>query len=129
MNAPFMELRGLPEKRPVIEVRVEGLREFGLRAMVDSGSLSSLFGSWVAREANIELDGAREARLGVAGVVTTARFATVRLFAGRHTWEAEVGFCDPWPFDHGLLGLEGFFRWFDVTISVASQRTVLTPID
>ena len=35
----------------------------------------------------------------------------------QHTWEAPVWFCYPWPFGFQLLGLDGFLRYFRVTIS------------
>jgi hypothetical protein len=34
-----------------------------------------------------------------------------------HEWDAPVSFCTPWPFGFQLLGLDGFFRHFRVTIS------------
>src|SRR5436853_4053619 len=42
--------------------------------------------------------------LTVAATTTEARFTTTRLTAVEHGWEAEVGFCDSWPYAWGLLG-------------------------
>lgn len=127
MRLSFLPLHGLSGARPAAQVFVEGLPETSLLCMLDTGSLHSLFGGWVARQAGISLEGAPELQLAVAGHALTARFATVRFYLGRHTWEAEVGFCDEWPWDHQILGLEGFFRWFDVTISAVAKRTIIVP--
>lgn len=126
---PFEVLRGFPDPRPVARVSVDGLRELELPCMLDSGSRNTLMPAWVAREAQVPVDGAPSIDLAIGGHVLQARFAVVRMFMKRHTWETEVGFCERWPWDHMLLGLNGFFRWFDVTISVASQRTTMVPVD
>lgn len=128
VRVPFMKVGSLQAPRPVVEVNLEGLREYALPCLVDSGSLNSLFAAWTAREAGLTLQGAPEKEIAVAGRAFIARFATARFFIGAHTWEAEVGFCDDWPWDHHVLGLRGFFRWFDVTISGAAQTTTLVPM-
>lgn len=129
LTIPFQKLSLGGPARPVADVGVDGLREAPVRCLLDTGSVHTLFSSWVAREAGLELKGAPERRLALGGRSLAARFATVRLYIDRHSWEAEVGFCDEWPWDHQVLGLGGFFRWFDVTISVAAQRTMLVPTD
>ncbi len=53
----------------------------------------------------------------------------VRLAAGSYAWEAEVGFCDPWPYAWGLLGHASFFRFFIVTFRAADSEFELVPID
>ncbi len=47
---------------------------------------------------------------------------------GGHTWEADVGFCDPWPRSWGLLGQLSFFRNFEVTMRAADSELELRPI-
>jgi hypothetical protein len=48
---------------------------------------------------------------------------TLRMKAAddEHAWDAAVWFCEPWPFGFQLLGLDGFFRHFRVTISGYSE--------
>lgn len=43
----------------------------------------------------------------------------VRLDLADHAWVAPVSFCDPWPAPFGLLGQEGFLRFFDVELRTA----------
>lgn len=125
---PFQSPGGLTVARPVADVHIEGLREAPLRCLLDTGSVHSLFDGWVARACGVDLSSAAPRELGLGGRAVTARFETVRMYLGRHTWEAEVGFCDDWRWDHQVLGLHGFFRWFDVTISGAAQTTTLVPV-
>ena len=55
----------------------------------------------------------------VAGLRTTGRCVRVELTVASHRFDAPVWFCDPWPFGFGLLGQEGFFRFFRVTVCAA----------
>jgi len=41
--------------------------------------------------------------------------------------DAAVWFCDPWPAPFGLLGLEGSFRCFRVTICAAEGWLDVVP--
>jgi len=38
-----------------------------------------------------------------------------------------VAFCNPWPFGFQLLGQEGFFRFFAVTLRAASFEIEIEP--
>ena len=58
-------------------------------------------------------------RVALGGFRTEARTVSVRLTVGDVTWEAPVAFCEPWPLSFHLLGQEGFFRWFRVTVRAA----------
>ena len=42
-------------------------------------------------------------------------------------WEAEVGFCAPWPYGWGLLGQQSFFRFFTVTFRAVDFALEVTP--
>ena len=59
----------------------------------------------------------------------TARAVSVPLTLGDFSWETTVWFCDPWPFAFQLLGQEGFFRWFSVTIDAADRSLEIHPIE
>jgi hypothetical protein len=41
--------------------------------------------------------------------------------------EAPVAFCDPWPLPFGLLGQEGFLRFFRLTMCAAEFWLELEP--
>lgn len=60
---------------------------------------------------------------------TTAALVPIRLTVAGHSWEAEIGFCDPWPFGWGLLGQLSFFRYFTVTFRAVDLEFELEPIN
>jgi hypothetical protein len=117
----FKELPGTIEDyvRPVVPVTVEGLPRAPQLCLVDTGALQNRFGAWVAEAAGIELVDRPTEMIAVGGFRTEARSARVRLGVGDLAWEANVSFCDPWPLAFHILGQEGFFRWFEVTIRAA----------
>jgi hypothetical protein len=117
----FKELPGTLEDyvRPVVPVTVEGLPRAPQLCLVDTGALQNRFGAWVAEAAGIELVDRPTEMIAVGGIRTEARSARVRLGVGDLAWEANVFFCDPWPLAFHILGQEGFFRWFEVTIRAA----------
>jgi hypothetical protein len=83
---------------------------------------------WVADQIGVDLDGVPEECVGVGGHTMSARSVLVLLTVGGFSWESPVSFCDPWPFAFQLLGQEGFFRWFTVTIDAADRSLQMHPI-
>ncbi len=130
MKRTYAELWANPAgiARPVLDVVVEGMVEAPLRCLVDSGSVNTLMPRWVATEAGVDLRQIKDTSLGVGGAATKARFNAIRLTVGEHTWEAAVGFCNPWPYGWGLLGQLGFFRFFVVTFRAADWEIEIEPI-
>ena len=55
--------------------------------------------------------------------------STTRLTTTGQSWEAEVAFCDPWPYGWGLLGQLAFFRFFTVTFRASELTFEVEPID
>lgn len=124
MRFPFLELPGerRPLLRPVIPVQLEDLEEAPLFCLLDTGAISNRFGAELAEVAGIPLDDPlAEDEIAVGGVRTRARCARVDLTVGSYRFDALVWFCDPWPFAFGLLGQEGFLRFFRVTIRAAEN--------
>lgn len=121
MRFPFKELPGTRADyaRPVVPVTVEGLPRAPQLCLLDTGALHNRFGAWVARAAGISLEGIEPQELTLGGFQTEARIVPVRLTLETTTWEAPVSFCEPWPLSFHLLGQEGFFRWFKVTVRAA----------
>ena len=103
------------EPRPLVDVAVADVESVLVPCLVDSGALNSLLPRWAAEVAAVDLSGATDRHIGLGGASTTARFAAVTLSTAGLTWEASVGFCDPWPYAWGLLGHHSFFRWFTIT--------------
>lgn len=113
--------------RPVLPIVVEDVHEAPIWSLADTGSLHNRFGMWLAELAGVDLTGGDEVELGVGGGVTHGVTVTTRLQLGEVAWEAPVTFCDPWPFGFGLLGQEGFFRWFDVRVRAAERWLECSP--
>lgn len=130
MIIPFHELPGDPSglPRPALDLDVGGSDGVRVRCLVDSGAVNTLLPAWVADVAGITCTGAPEARLGVGGAAAVARMVPTLLTIGRFSWEAEVGFCDPWPRSWGLLGQRSFFRYFVVTFRAADFELELAPV-
>lgn len=66
--------------------------------------------------------------LAVAGAGTRARMVTTLLTLGDHSWESDVGCCEPWPHGWGLLGQLSFFRYFVVTFRQADFELEVEPV-
>jgi hypothetical protein len=114
--------------RPIVDLGIESMETVLVPCLIDSGALNSLLPAWSADIAGVDLTGIAEEPLGAGGSTTTARFVTVSLSAADLVWEAEVGFCDPWPYAWGLLGHDSFFRWFTVTFRAADYEFELAAI-
>ena len=122
MRLPFLELPGEQGLLlcPVVPVQLEDLGELPLYCLVDTGAVDNRLGAEVAEAAGISLDPAlAQDEVVVGGVRTIGRCVRVELTVGSHRFEAPIWFCDPWPFPFGLLGQEGFLRFFRVTICAA----------
>lgn len=114
--------------RPLLDVSFGDVDDVFVPCLVDTGAVQTLLPQWVASDCGVDLDDVAEVVFGVGGSSTRARFAIVRLSAAGHTWEAEVGFCEPWQYSWGLLGHESFFRYFTVTFRAADGEFELIPI-
>lgn len=92
-----------------------------LGCLVDSGALRNRFSAEWAEIAGIDLAGAPTERFAIGGLTVDGAAARVSLAlkqgGDEHEWDAPVWFCDPWPLGFQLLGLEGFLRYFRVTLS------------
>jgi len=115
--------------RPVVDLVVADMEDVLVPCLVDSGALHTLLPRWVAEAGGIELNSVKPKKLAVAAGQTRASFVTTGLTAAQHTWEADVGFCDPWPYSWGLLGQLSFFRFFTITFRAADFELQLEPID
>ncbi len=130
MTYPFHELPDDPSgwPRPALDLDVGTDDAVRVRCLVDSGAINTLLPAWVADLAGIDCAGAPETRLGVGGAGAVARLVPTVLSVGELSWEAEVGFCDPWPRSWGLLGQRSFFRYFVVTFRTADFELQIAPV-
>ena len=131
MIVSYTELPGGPDAtpRPLLDVAVGDVDDVLVPCIVDSGAVHTLLPRWTADLATIDLSGAPMRKLGVAAQTVEAAMTTVALTVGEHRWEAEVGFCDRWPYGWGLLGQQAFFRHFEVTFRAADFELQLVAND
>lgn len=130
MIVPFRGLPGVPgfTPRPVVDLTVDHGDQMTVLALCDTGALHNRFASWVAEEIGIDLRSIEPEAIGVGGQHLLARTGIVGLQIGPHRWEAPVSFCEPWPWAYQLLGQEGFYRWFEVTMRAADREQELHAI-
>jgi len=102
--------------RPVLPVQVEDLEETPLLCLVDTGSTANRFDVRLAEAVGIDLHGLPTEAVAIAGVQVTAHHTRADVTVAGTRYDAPVTFCDPWPFTFGLLGQEGFLRFFRVTL-------------
>lgn len=131
MILPYTQLPQAAGKwpRPLLDVAFGDVEDVFVPCLVDSGAVQTLIPEWVANDCGTDLEGVPEVIFGVGGASTRARFAIVRLSAAGRTWEAEVGFCTPWPYSWGLLGHASFFRYFTVMFQAADGLFELVPLE
>jgi hypothetical protein len=115
--------------RPLLDVSIAEVDDVRVPCLVDSGALNTLLPAWVAGAAGIDLRRADRRSLSVAAARTRASFVTARLSAAGHAWEAEIGFCEPWPYGWGLLGHHSFFRFFTVIFRAADFEFEVLALD
>lgn len=130
MRFAFLELPGTspPLARPVLPVQVEDLVGAPLRCLLDSGATANRLPAWLAAAAGLDLDDASdEDRIVVAGLETRGRLVRADLTIAAMRFQAPVWFCEPWPYGFGLLGQEGFFRFFRVTFCAAESWVDVEP--
>jgi hypothetical protein len=65
----------------------------------------------------LDLGGAEQREFAVGAATTRARRIRTSLRVGPWAFEAPVWFADPWPLTFSVLGQEGFFVYFRVTLS------------
>jgi hypothetical protein len=118
---PYVELPGETRLvRPALLVQLEGLSDVPYACLVDSGAVANRLPATLATRAGLPLEDALdEDRIAVAGLATTGWLLRVDVSVSGETLDLPVWFCDPWPWSFGLLGQEGFFRYFRVTFCAA----------
>jgi hypothetical protein len=125
---PYVELEGTSLARPALAVQLEDLREAPHLCLVDSGAISNRLPTALAALAGLSVaEALDEDRIVVGGLVTSGRLLRVDLTVAGVRFEAPAWFCDPWPFGFGLLGQEGFFRFFRVTFCAAEGWLDVVP--
>jgi hypothetical protein len=95
--------------------------------LIDTGSTANRFGAWIAEAVGVDLTGAPESDVALAGTTTHAVHGRCDLTIAGVRYNAPVTFCDPWPFAFHLLGQEGFLRFFRLTVCAAEFWLEIEP--
>ncbi|MGH2771394.1 MAG: hypothetical protein ACRDJF_12870 [Actinomycetota bacterium] len=114
--------------RPVVDLVVADMDDVSVPCLLDTGAINTLLPRWVADAAGIMPTNAPSHPLVVGGTRTETTFLITQLEAAGNRWEAEVGFCDPWPYVWGLAGQLSFLRFFTVTIRATDFEFELEPV-
>ena len=104
--------------RPLIPVTLStGSKSARLLALIDSGADNTIFNMQVATMLRLRLDNApADSFCGTSGHEQTARYRRLTIRVGAVGYRAMVGFAEL-PFDvAGILGQDGFFDRFAVTL-------------
>jgi hypothetical protein len=122
---------GVLTPRPVVDIALEGLPDAPMECLLDTGALRTRMSAELAPLAGIELSGVLTEQFYIGGLKTAGALARVGLTltdgTDEFSWDAPVWFCDPWPHPFGLAGLEGFLRYFLVTINAYDGYLDLRP--
>lgn len=128
MRLPSVGSESFP--RPLVSVQVANMSEAPLACLVDSGAVYNRFPRDFADAAGINLDDPDYAdTFWAGGTKYSGPVVRVQLRIGPFEWEAPVCFISDWGQDFGLLGHEGFFRWFHVCFHAADEQLTLEPVD
>lgn len=116
----------------MVDITLGGLPGTPIACIADTGAHATRMSATLASLAGIELDSGLTQRLYVGGLETVGIFARVVLSMSDATdeyiWDAPVWFCDPWPHQFGLAGVEGFFHHFVVTFHAYDGYLEVDPI-
>jgi hypothetical protein len=109
-------------RRPVVDVRFGGMSP-KFPCLVDSGALGIRAGADIAEILGLDLSAGQVSRHAIGGANRIGwTMVDVELRVGRWSWTAPVTFFEN--FNHQpVLGLEGFFDRFAVTVDAARAET------
>ena len=120
--------------RPLLPIRLFGPTGRFHRyrpAVADTGSVDSLFPSLAATVLRVNLQPTTSQSTNWRGSQFPLRFGRVEMELSSATeiyrWSAVVGFTSA-PLPYPLLGLTGFFEYFDATFRGADHELELTPV-
>jgi Aspartyl protease len=112
--------------RPVIPVVVEDNDLLPYWCLIDTGALRNLMPLDLAHEAGVDLDEWPTETVSAGGRDYRAHHARCSLTVAGRTFEAPVSFCEGWLPSFGLLGQDGFLRYFRLEMSAAGEWFDLT---
>jgi hypothetical protein len=135
VQQPVPSLGGIRVRyRPIVAVRLTGPADTKIRdGLLDTGSDDTVFSASLASLLGVDLRGAQERRVGLAGRPRPirCRYAMVRLrITDRrqetYEWTAMVGFVAA-SLHYSLLGHAGFLQFFRAEFDGESRDVTLIP--
>lgn len=127
MDYPFSPLPRRKALRPVIPFNFVALPRITILGLVDSGAMGIRISADFADELGIDLSDCPKSTITIGGGTVTGSFAKVGLKFHKHIVNADVHFLQGWNPGHALLGLQGFFEYYDVHVRAQRRTTTLKP--
>lgn len=132
---PFSDVTfgGIQEWRPMLGISFTDADTPPESALIDSGSLNTIFGIHVANDLGLDVGTLPEHRVTVGGKPVVLKLETVRMAVHApqrsepFVWEAKVGFSKDWTEGGGLLGMRSFFHYFDVGFRAIDREFEIEP--
>ena len=123
MRFPFTTVprdpSGVP--RPLVSLELEGVRG-PVTFLIDTGAVDNRLPSEWATEAGIDLGPCATQVVGIGGQSHVCHLVEdLQVTLGDTSLSLAMWFCDDWKPPFGLLGQEGFLRYFTLTLSVAED--------
>lgn len=116
--------------RPVIPIILRSPTKFMLyAALIDSGADYCIFNMDIADLLEIKLNRKNRARfMGVGKSKISGYWSKVSIRIGDVIYETKVIFAEISDFGHGILGQQGFFDHFDISLSYNDQSIGIEPV-
>lgn len=101
---------------------------FYVLALIDSGAADTIFHADIGRQIGIPVDqGPTAEHRGVGGQKIVSYFHHLHLTVGGYSVPIYAGFSDQVQPKPGLLGIQGFFDHFKVSLDLHKELIELTP--
>lgn len=117
--------------RPIIPVQIKYRdKEVGYEALIDSGADSCIFHSEIAEILDISWEKGKPCSFGGIGGKFLKGFISspIAISVGGHPIKTSVIFSEEIPsYGYGILGQEGFFRFFRIRFVFQKKTVQITP--
>lgn len=116
--------------RPIVPVILKSPTAVALySAVIDSGSDYCIFSLNVADGLNIKLNPKNKTKfIGVAKEQIEGFWSEIEIKVSGKTYQIKIIFADISDIGYGILGQQGFFDHFDVSLSYHKQTIEIEPI-
>lgn len=129
MTFPYKEIT-VQIKRPIIPIIIKSESYFILyHGLIDSGADHCIFSLEIAKELGLKISTKDRAEfIGIGKNVIKGYLGEIDIKISNLVYTTEVIFAEISDFGHGILGQQGFFDHFDVTLSYQKQTIEITSI-